>query len=80
MSEFSQWYVTVRPPDANFPKLMNKKQVSWYMFGNGGSQETIKQLLQHTNFYETAIELPNHSTRRFVKSRVDKWLAEQEGM
>lgn len=80
MTEISQWYKTVRPSDGNFPALMNMKTVSWYMFGNGGSQETIKQLLQHTNFYTTAIELPNHSTRRFVKSRVDEWLAKEEGM
>ncbi|PIO80799.1 hypothetical protein BSQ38_03630 [Pediococcus damnosus] len=80
MTEISQWYKTVRPSDGNFPALMNTKTVSWYLFGNGGSQEAIRQLLQHTNFYTTVIELPNQSTRRFVKSKVDKWLAEQEGM
>ncbi|MDN5584806.1 MAG: hypothetical protein L0G20_08200 [Lactobacillus sp.] len=80
MSEFSKWYVTVRPPDANFPKLMNKKQVSWYVFGNGGSQDTINQLIEYMGFGTTAMSLPGHSTTRFVKSKIDEWLAKEEGV
>ncbi|GAB5053266.1 hypothetical protein [Pediococcus ethanolidurans] len=78
MSEFSQWYKTVRPPDENFPQVMNKLTVSWYLFGNGGSQSTVNKLIEYAGFGKTILELPDHSTNRFIKVKIDEWLANQK--
>lgn len=75
----NQWYVDVRPPDENFPMLMNKLTVSWYVFGNGTSQSLINELIEYMGFEKTMVKLPKQKTYKFIKAKVDVWLANEGG-